>query len=89
MEWRAGNILDQGTLCTEMLRLELLRGQLVSQLSLKDAMAWQPVGLTLCLPGHARICFLSRWSVSAAVGLSFALSPASGPLPSGEVPPWV
>lgn len=42
MERIAGNILDQGTLCTEMMRLEVLRGQLVSQLSLKDAMAWQP-----------------------------------------------
>lgn len=37
MEWTAGNILDQRTLCTELLRLEVLRGQLVSQLSPKDS----------------------------------------------------
>lgn len=37
MERTAGNILDQRTLCTELLRLEVLRGQLVSQLSPKDS----------------------------------------------------
>lgn len=40
----AGNIPHQRTQCAEVLRLKVLRGQLVSHQSPKDAMAWQQAG---------------------------------------------
>lgn len=47
---------DKGTQCAEVLRLEVLRGQLASPQSPKDATAWQQAGLTASLPGHSPIC---------------------------------
>lgn len=86
MGWSAGNLPDQGTLCTEVMSREVLRAQLARPQSLGDAVAQQQAGETAASPGLFSVgvghC---RW----LAGQSLALSSAPGPLPSREAPPWV
>lgn len=51
MGWSAGNLPDQGTLCTEVMSLEVLRAQLARPQSLGDAVAQQQAGETAASPG--------------------------------------